>query len=128
MKVLDPGHIYELAHLDGDSSSLLIFVKRMGEKYPGNDCAREGVTTQEVLRALIDRLQYVDNQHPWDENKFVIKLLRNAIFGLEIRAARARGDEAGFRKALKESGFYSPDQIEKIPTCPKCGHIGCEHK
>ena len=42
MKVLDPGHVYELAQLDRESYDRypvahLTFVKRVGEGYPGNE-------------------------------------------------------------------------------------------
>ena len=36
MKVLDPGHKYELAVLDGDLPVILTYAKRIGDKYPGN--------------------------------------------------------------------------------------------
>lgn len=39
MRVLDPGHLYALDSLDkseDDKSQLLRFVKRIGDKFPGN--------------------------------------------------------------------------------------------
>jgi hypothetical protein len=67
MRVMDPGHWYELALLDALPNRLgletLRFVKRVGDKFPGNQLpAYAGTTTQEVLRALIDRTKYVDAQ------------------------------------------------------------------
>lgn len=62
MKVIDPGHHYGLAVLDGEpnGSESLLFVKRQGEKYPGNTFHHHGTTLQEVLRACCERLRYVN--------------------------------------------------------------------
>lgn len=133
MKVIDPGHIYELDWLDGppglgfshssnavDESlkeSRLIFVKREGElKYPGNIGHYPGTNLQEVLRACIDRVKYLDKQVHDGRNENVIKNLRHAIWYLEQRAA-SRHD----RELEIPAGSY----IENLPTCKKCGHIGC---
>jgi len=63
MKVLDPGHKYELAVLDGDLPVILTYTKRIGDKYPGNEPpAYSGTTLQEEWRAQIDRLRYLNNQ------------------------------------------------------------------
>ena len=67
MRVLDPGHRYALRHLDGDGETVLQFVNREGEKYPGNAGACEGTTMQEILRALIDRAAYVNGQASCEE-------------------------------------------------------------
>lgn len=56
MKVIDPGHVYDLRSLDGEQLNRLVFVKREGPSYPGNVGHYPGTTMQEVLRALIDRL------------------------------------------------------------------------
>lgn len=90
MKVLDPGHAYSVAMLDCDErlEGLLTFVKREGEKYPGNVGNHPGTTMQEVLRALVDRAMYVYNQEPCTETESAIELMKAAIVCLEIRAAR----------------------------------------
>lgn len=120
MIVVDPGHVYKLDSLDGPMSSggkldILQFVKREGEGYPGNVGHYPGTTTQEVLRVLIDRIKYVDNQVPDTRNLLVLARLRESIWFLEQRAADRHG-----RKLLL------PDRpIEEMPVCRKCGHIGC---
>lgn len=125
MQVVDPGHIYDLTWLDLDPHDLgpikgrLEFVKREGENYPGNGSSYPGTTTQEVLRALIDRIQYVDRQIPCMENVLILFHLRRAIYLLEERAAKRHGREFPKWKDIKE-------HIEIIPVCSKCGHIGCE--
>lgn len=115
MRALDAGHVFELDHLDGDAKALLVFVKREGEAFPGNIGHFEGVITQEVLRVLIARTQYVDSQKHFSENDDVVHHLRFAIWLLESRAKRVRG----------ETLMCAINGIEKKPTCKACGHLDC---
>lgn len=120
MYVIDSGHVYLLNSLDKDffdTPVKLTFVKREGPGYPGNIGHHSGTTTQEVLRALIDRTKYVDNQIHDQRNDSVLFHLRYAIFELEMRAADRHG------RVLPS---FDMDDIENIPYCEKCGHIGCE--
>lgn len=120
MKVIDPGHHYALAALDkpagvAESYELLKFVKREGEGYPGNAGHHSGTNIQEVLRALIDRVKYLDKQIPHDSNTVIVMNLRNALWLLECRAAERHG--------RKKPRYID---IELEPTCSTCGHVGCE--
>ena len=129
MKVIDPGHVYDLDWLDGRAPiwmdihrdtghpmNRLIFVKREGEGYPGNVGHHPGTTMQEVLRAMIDRVKYLDNQIPDFRNQMVLASLRQAIRSLEWRAAERHNRDT----------IIPIKEIELEPTCPKCLHIGCE--
>ncbi len=87
MKTLEDGHIYELNSRHGDGSpgmaywpQTITFVNRE----PGNE--HDGTTTQEVLRALIDRTQYCDACLPWSGNKEIVAHLRMALAIHEARA------------------------------------------
>lgn len=92
MKILDPGHMYELSSLDDQNDKqLLRFVKREGSNYPGNVGHYPGTTTQEVLRALIDRTKYVDNQVSHNANEECITYFRLSLMALEERAAERHG-------------------------------------
>lgn len=118
MKVLDPGHRYELEHLDGKKSSTLSFVKREGEKYPGNVGHHEGTNMQEVIRALIDRIKYVNKQIPDESNLVVLDSLRTCIRQLESRAAK--------RHNRVDPWLYADSLQPEIATvCCVCGHVGC---
>jgi hypothetical protein len=121
MNVIDAGHTYRLNTLDGKDPVFLRFVKRNQpiEKYPGNLNSQPGTTTQEVLRALIDRAKYVDQQAPHWANKIVISNCRMSIFMLEARAAERHGTTL----------VKVREDIENEPTCSICGHIQCrEHR
>jgi hypothetical protein len=80
MKVIEPGHVYELNELDGDGSpQWLKFVNREeGTEHPGTQ-------TQEVLRmiidmlgCLIDRTNHCDACLRWEGNDRIIKSLSEA--------------------------------------------------
>lgn len=78
---------YTAWQLDGLGEEILTFVKREGQRYPGNVGHHAGTTAQEVLRALVDRVQYVDSQIPDSNNVVVLASLRKALWHLEARAA-----------------------------------------
>lgn len=124
MKVLDPGHMYLLDEFDGPGVQVLRFVKRCDPpvEYPGNTGSYPGTLTQEVLRALIDRAEYVERQKHCEENVEVIDMLRRCIFLLELRAARARGVEVEWQLGRDASSNAS---IELEQTCIVCGHVAC---
>jgi len=87
MKVIEPGHIYQLQHLDGSGAGILVFVNRE----PGTE--HEGVQTQEILRALIDRTQHCDACLRWDGNDKIIHHLRMALALHESRAIERKTEK-----------------------------------
>ena len=121
MRILDPGHLYELQTLDEPEicpepyNRQLRFVKREGPNYPGNSGTYPGTIIQEVLRCCIDRLKYVNSQIPHPMNWLCIQTLRSVIFMLEWRAAERHGRTLTFEA----------DGIERWLPCATCGHIGC---
>ena len=118
MRVIDPGHTYQLDGLDDGAPQTIRFVKRCHPpaKYPGNVGCYPGTTIQEVLRVLIDRAQYVGRQLPCEETDRAIEAMREAIRLLEERAARRHG----------RTLWPAPTRPELEPTCHACGHIRCE--
>ncbi len=117
MNVIDAGHEYDLDSLDGDQSNRLVFVKREGPKYPGNVGAHPGTTMQEVLRALIDRCEYVNRQMSCWETAMAIGFLKSAVYLFELRAARCHG---------RTLDAPLEDVVNGVGKCAKCGHVGCE--
>lgn len=118
MKIVEEGHQFLLESYDGESFNQLIFMKREGVGYPFNVGTHAGTNCQEVIRALISRVQYLQKQIPCAENEYIIDSLRDALQQFEDRAARRHGRE--LIPIVKE--------IESLPTCKKCGHIGCEEE
>lgn len=128
MKVIDPGHIYVLETYDKllpttEHDIELTFMKRIGDNYPNNGgFPFPGTNCQEVIRVLIDRVEYLDNQHPSEHNKRIRTYLRAALREFEIRA-RARRDQPYIYWWAETIG------IEKLLTCSICGHVKClNHK
>lgn len=96
MKIIEPGHIYQLTHLDGAGTTKLTFVNRE------EGTEHEGTQTQEVLRALIDRTWHCHRCLPWDGNHKIVKHLQLALVLHEARAL--------YRKAKK--GLYIPEEVK----------------
>lgn len=121
MRVLDPGHCYGLTVFDRRDDydvpeTILRFMKRVGAGYPGNTDSNPGTNCQEVLRALIQRVRYLDLQVPCKNNGRILQHLRAALFEFEERAAFRHG------RALLLGPLL---EIESEPFCANCGHIGC---
>jgi hypothetical protein len=118
MRVLDAGHKYLLRNYDCQSgeAQTLVFMKREGEGYPGNVGHYAGTNCQEVIRALIDRVLYLDGQIDCAENQVALAGLRSALLAFELRAARRHG---------RELALDGPN-IEQAFTCRVCGHIDCQ--
>lgn len=104
MRVLYPGHRYALAALKGGGETILQFA----QDEPLHPTVH-GPSCQEVIRALIDRVQVLDAEMPWPGNAEIIRDLRRAMAGFEARAI--------LRKV--EKGRL---QIEALPTAED-GHI-----
>ena len=68
-----------MPHLDGNNISVLQFVDR------GHGTDTEGITNQTVLRVLIDRVKFLDNEMPWEGNKTILYHLRMALVLHESR-------------------------------------------
>jgi hypothetical protein len=127
MRIIEAGHHYELESYDiGNEEWVnddITFMKRIGSHYPGNTGeAHPGTNCQEVLRVLIDRVKYLDDQIACSENKDILDYLRHALLRFEQRAARIRQKPLAY---LADKGMCN---IEDLPTCKTCGHIECEIK
>jgi hypothetical protein len=109
MKVLEPGHVYELATWDGDGTpTVLSFVNReAGTEHPGTQ-------TQEVLRAeidaldvLIDRTNHCDGCLPWPGNERIIKAMSEAQ--RQLRLALLFHEQRAMERKLERDG-WKPEQ------------------
>jgi len=105
MRVEDPGHRYSVFSLDGKGRQVIQFVKR----FRGSE-NRPGTINQELLRVLIDRVQFLDAEIRWTGNDDILQHLRMALVLHESRAL--------FRKV--EKGELMP---EKLRLRPKDGHV-----
>src|SRR5450759_428078 len=106
MKILTPGHLYELENFEKpeDPGLLLQFIEKVnyGEAYKlgharplaeGEDAktvlitVNNGTTNEEVLKVLIDRLKFLSAKFPCRETAIVITKLEESLMWLEKRTA-----------------------------------------
>ena len=126
MKVLVDGHSYELADYDrvigaNYPPNYLFFFKRIGEKYPRNTGEpHHGTNCQDVIRVLINRVQYLNIQDKCYENDVILRTLREALIFFEIRAAKRHN-------FVVPKSFMWNNRPEEYTPCIECGHIICEH-
>ncbi len=79
MIVITPGHEYHLAnHNDnGQTVQVLQFVEKVPAR-PDSTVLKvkvDGTTNEEVLAVMVDRMQFLQDKMPCEENAEVIKLL-----------------------------------------------------
>lgn len=113
MKIIFPGHIYDLDNIDGNGTQRLHFVYRRndaGELLP-IEAHREGIQTQELLRVAIDRTLYLNAEQAWHENVDIVNHLRDALRLYDLRAAHSSLNKLGMP--------------ELASHCLICGHIFC---
>jgi len=105
MKVIEPGHVYELTSLDGDGKpEVLRFVNReTGTEHPGTQ-------TQEVLRAqidvlevLIDRTNHCDGCLSWQGNERIVKAMSEAQ--RQLRLALLFHEQRAMERKMEKDGW-----------------------
>ncbi len=114
MRVIEPGHVYEVQNVDGSGTQRIAFVRRRdkeGELLP-EKLRREGILTQELLRVCIDRTLYLNAENPCREDVEIVDRLRDVLRAYEARAARRTIEKLSMP--------------EKHAPCPTC-HILCWH-
>ena len=102
MKVLTPGHKYMLDNFENFGLPGLGQVLQFIEKGKRKDAPftmaegdnpedfityNDGTTNEEVLRVLIDRLQFLNSKFPCRENAIVITNLEESLMWLEKRTS-----------------------------------------
>jgi hypothetical protein len=87
MMVIVAGHEYEL--LNADATRIIGALFFVNKKLQGDKLVlvKDGTTTEEVLRVLIDRLEHLDSKVPCKENKTALAALKKALTALEARTA-----------------------------------------
>lgn len=116
IKVLDPGHVYQLPDIDHDHllprpeahNQYLVFIKRSGGAIQYED-EHHGTNVQSVVRVLIDRTKYLDSIIPAVENADVLYHLRMVLLSYEGRAWRRKLDKVN-RGADEHHSFRERDK------------------
>jgi len=99
MKVLTPGHRYELEYFEQPAGpgQTLQFIEKQPDPHGGDEMVtiNNGTTNEEVIKMLIDRLKTMQGKVPSRETAIVITKLEEALMWCEKRTAdrKARGVE-----------------------------------
>lgn len=120
MRVVEPGHVYELDQLDADGlRQLLTFVNREEEPHPGTQTQEVLRAVVDVLECLIDRTNHCDACERWEGNDRIVKALseaqrqaRLALLVHEHRALERKLDRGRFRP---EAAATAPDGHFPVP-------------
>jgi len=89
MKITTTGHKYELSSFEGGPAQSLQFIEKVPTAPDSKDLVtvHDGTTNEEVLKVLIDRLQYLNGKFPCRENAIVITKLEESLMWLNKRTA-----------------------------------------
>ena len=92
MKVLIPGHRYELANFENKEASgqILQFIQKEPSAATSTEpgtliTISDGTTNEELLEVLINRMQHLQEKFPCRENAIAITKLDEALLWLEKR-------------------------------------------
>lgn len=115
MKVIEKGHIYEIDNKgESELGQTLTFVNQESGREHG------GTTTQEVIRALIDRTRHCANCMPHPNNERIIYHLRMALVLHESRALERRTEKGEIRPEYLPTvgGSHLALPPEELPDGP----------
>ena len=88
MKVLVPGHKYQLDMMEG--GYLIVQFIQKEEKDGKFVTVHNGTTNEEVLEMLIDRIMFLDRKLPSEENMKALGQLISALNHLRVRTAERK--------------------------------------
>lgn len=104
MKILIPGHKYELQNYDnpGHPGQVIQFIHKVPlvEGHPELTTVSDGTTNEEVMAVLIDRLTVMNQKLPSRETSIQITKIEEALMWANKRTAerKARGVEGTMAK------------------------------
>lgn len=103
MKILVPGHLYELASLEGTNPQTIQFIhkERLNPEDPLSlTTINDGTTNEEVIAVLVNRLTELSKRLPSRETSMQITKLEEALMWGEKRTRdrQARGVEGTHAK------------------------------
>lgn len=97
MKVITPGHRYELeqSQTTGKPTSapqVLQFIEKRVDALDPKSLVlvNEGTTNEELIKVLIDRIEFLNTKMPHRQNEIAIEALENALGALEARTAERK--------------------------------------
>ena len=90
MRVIRSGHCYKVENFENKSESQEIQFIEKEQIEPGSTelvTVYDGTTTEELLKVLINRMQYLQGKLPCRENAIVITKLEESLMWLDKKNA-----------------------------------------
>lgn len=117
MKVLERGHVYEL---NGKMIAGVAYPQNLTFVNQQLDQEHGGCTTQEVIRALLDRTRHCANCMPHPNNERIVYHLRMALILHEARALERRVEKGEIRPEYLPTmeGSHLVLPAEQLPEGP----------
>ena len=109
MKVLTPGHLYELDSMEGTNPQRLQFIQKEKNEAGEFVTVQDGTTNEEVLGVLRDRLKVLYEKLPSPETAGAIVSVTHALELLNRRTA-IRLEQGVENTPLPH---FSPDELQK---------------
>lgn len=89
MKIITPGHTYELSNFEkkDQQGQILQFIHKEPSSSDSNELTTvsDGTTNEELIEVLIDRMMFLQNKFPCRENAIVITKLEESLMWLNKR-------------------------------------------
>lgn len=134
MIVIEKGHHYAMENKHLDDKLLAAVNARSGRVRPPNELVfvnqqpgqeHGGTTTQEVIRALLDRTRHCANCMPHPNNERIVHHLRMALTLHEARALERRVEKGEIRPEYLPTvgGSHLELPEEKLPEGPVTEHL-----
>ena len=90
MRVITPGHKYELDNFEGDKKKYLQFIQKdplttspEDDNYKDLITIENGTTTEEVLKVIVDRFAYLNKQFPSRKNSIILTKLEESLMWIK---------------------------------------------
>jgi hypothetical protein len=85
MKIIDPGHVYEVHNHESEESQTISFIKKEQAEDGSFAAVGQGTTNEELLRVLADRLSFLLKKLPDPYTKTAKYFVGQALALLEER-------------------------------------------
>ena len=93
MKILIPGHRYQLSNFERNGTEQTIqFIEKVPKQVDSTELVtvNNGTTNEQVLAVLINRLEYLNDKFPCEENRCALEHLDDALFQLNLRTSKRK--------------------------------------
>ena len=89
MKILTPGHKYELSNFEkpDEAGQTIQFIEKSNNEDGTLTTVSDGTTNEELLQVLMDRMNFLQAKFPCAENAFAIASIFQALTWLGVRTA-----------------------------------------